>query len=147
MDNKIGEVGLYYIKDKSVELDKITSSKVCYENLHKIYDEKTVEHREFFYILPLNNSNEILDYIKLSEGGITGCIVDIRNLFQSLLLKNAVGFIVSHNYPSGKTKPSQADISLTNKIKKAGEVLDIKLLDHIIYTKNAYYSFADEGIL
>lgn len=147
MANKVGEVSLYYIKEKSVPTVKVTSSQKAYEFLKSVYDERTVEYREFFYVLALNNSNEIIDYIKLSDGGITGCLVDVRLTMQMLLLKNATGFIVSHNHPSGTLKPSQADKDLTQKLKEAGRTLDIKLLDHVIYTTNGYFSFADESYL
>ena len=74
-------------------------------------------------------------------------MVDIRLLFKKALKLSAVGIIVAHNHPSGKLKPSTSDIQLTNKIKEAGVTLDIKLLDHLIITEKAYFSFADEGIL
>lgn len=135
MAHKIGEVSLYYIKDKSVDTVKVSSSNTAYEFLHNVYDKRTVEHREFFYVLALNNSNEIIDYIKLSEGSITGCMVDVRLTMQMLLLKNATAFIVSHNHPSGKLEPSNADKQITQKLKEAGKTLDIRLLDHIIYTE------------
>jgi len=147
MANKVGEVSLYYIKDKSIDTVKISNSKICYDFLKNVYDEKTVDYKESFYLLALNNSNEVVHYAKLSEGGITGCIVDVRMVFQTLLLKNSVNFIISHNHPSGSLIASQADKELTNKLKRGANLLDIKLLDHIIYTRDGYLSFADEGIL
>ena len=81
----------------------------------------------------------------LSQGGIAGTVVDLKLLFSVALKCVASGIIIFHNHPSGTTIPSTSDIKLTNKIKQAGEMLDIKLLDHIILTKKGYYSFADEG--
>lgn len=108
---------------------------------------QTIDHKESFYCIMLNNSNHINGITKVSEGGITGTVVDIRILFQSAILSNSVAIIIAHNHPSGTLKPSQADRDLTNKIKKAGNFLDVKLLDHIIFTSHSYFSFADEGQL
>ncbi|MCT4697858.1 MULTISPECIES: RadC family protein [Tenacibaculum] len=105
-----------------------------------------LEHEEF-WVLYLNNSNKVLAKHQLSKGGFTATLVDVRLLYQKALKLSAVGVIVSHNHPSGKMKPSSSDIELTNKIKEAGVTLDIKLLDHLIITEKAYFSFADEGIL
>ena len=105
-----------------------------------------LEHEEF-WVLYLNNSNTVLAKTQISKGGFTATLVDIRLLFKKALKLSAVGIIVAHNHPSGKLKPSTSDIQLTNKIKEAGVTLDIKLLDHLIITEKAYFSFTDEGIL
>lgn len=105
-----------------------------------------LQHEEF-WILFLNNSNKVLAKQQLSKGGLTATLVDVRLLYKRALELSAVGVIVCHNHPSGKLKPSGSDIELTNKIKAAGKTLDIKLLDHLIITEKAYFSFADEGIL
>jgi DNA repair protein RadC len=148
MENlKFGEVGLYYKSDNRKPSRKIGSSLDLYDALRSVYNHLTVEHKETFYVLALNNSNFIVDYYKVSEGGITSTVVDVRNIMQFLLLKNAVGFVITHNHPSGTLKASRQDIKLTEKLKKAGETLDIKLLDHIIYTNKTYMSMADEQIL
>ena len=83
----------------------------------------------------------------MSKGGITGTLVDTRLVFKRAIELTATSIILCHNHPSGTLKPSASDISLTKKIKKGGEVLDIKILDHIIITEGSYYSFADEGVL
>lgn len=105
-----------------------------------------LQHEEF-WILFLNNSNKVLAKQQLSKGGLTATLVDVRLLYKRALELSAVGIIVCHNHPSGKLKPSSSDIDLTNKILAAGKTLDIKLLDHLIITEKAYFSFADEGIL
>lgn len=106
-----------------------------------------IEYKELFYVVLVNNSNHFLGISKISEGTQTGTLVDCKMIFQNALLAHANAIILAHNHPSGKLKPSQADKNLTNKVKKAGQYLDIKVLDHIIVTKDGYFSFADEGIL
>jgi DNA repair protein RadC len=83
----------------------------------------------------------------ISDGGISGTVTDVRLIMQSALLTNASGLILCHNHPSGTLIPSAMDSAVTNKIKKACEVLDIELLDHIIISTEGYYSFADSGRL
>ena len=84
---------------------------------------------------------------QLSKGGITGTLVDVRLVLKNALEVGATGIILAHNHPSGTLKPSEADKQITAKIKTAGTALDIKLLDHLIITEQAYVSFADEGLL
>ncbi len=125
---------------------KITSSTDAYAIFLKAIAEK-MEYQEVFYIMLLNNSNEVLGIQKISEGGITGTVVDIRLILQSALMAHATCIILCHNHPSGTLKPSEADKNITAKIKSAGEVMDIKLLDHLIITSENFLSFADAGIL
>lgn len=106
-----------------------------------------MEHREYFYVLLLNRANKILGYYQVSSGGISGTVVDQRIVFQAAIKSNASSMILAHNHPSGQLTPSQADIDLTKKIKAAGEIMDIPVLDHLIMTEESYYSFADEGIM
>jgi len=123
---------------------KITSSIDAYKVLKNTFID--LEHEEF-WILMLDNSNKVINKHQISKGGITSTIVDSRLIFKKALLNGAVGIILSHNHPSGTLKPSHVDIKLTEKIKKASEILDIKLLDHIIITDKSYFSFADEQLL
>ena len=102
---------------------------------------------EEFWIVYLNNSNKVLQQPQLSKGGITGTLVDVRLVLKTALQIGAVGLILAHNHPSGTLKPSLADKQITQKLKKAGESLDIKVLDHVIITEKAYFSFADESLL
>jgi DNA repair protein RadC len=83
----------------------------------------------------------------LSKGGITGTLVDVRLVFKTALTQGAVGVILAHNHPSGTLKPSESDKQITQKLKVAGEQLDIKILDHVIVTETNFFSFSDEGIL
>jgi len=124
--------------------DKITSSKSVFEIMQPILGD--LGHEEFWVLL-LNNSNTVLSKQQLSKGGITGTLVDVRVLMKKALEIGAVALIICHNHPSGTLKISEADKQITNKIKNAGKALDIKLLDHLIITEQAYASFADEGLL
>ena len=105
-----------------------------------------LQHEEF-WILYLNYSNKVIAKSQLSKGGITGTVVDIRIVFKIALEQNATSIILSHNHPSGKLQPSDADITITKKIKMAGQQLDIPVLDHLIITEKGFYSFNDNGIL
>jgi DNA repair protein RadC len=127
-----------------LKLKKITSSHSAFEVLQPIIGD--LPHEEF-WILYLDNQNKILQKTQLSKGGITGTLVDVRVLFKSALQIGAVAVILAHNHPSGTLKPSNADKNITTKIRTAGESLDIKILDHLIITERAYFSFADEGLL
>ncbi|MFY7758328.1 MAG: JAB domain-containing protein, partial [Flavobacterium stagni] len=102
---------------------------------------------EEFWVLFLNNSNKILHKELMSKGGMTGTIVDIRLIFKSALEYKATSLILTHNHPSGKLQASDADKEITQRLKVAGQQLDILVLDHVIITETGYLSFADEGIL
>lgn len=143
----IGEVKLSYQKRQQSPFQKIASSSDADTCFRAIFPCEQINYREHMYVLYLNNSNEVLGYQLLSIGGITATIVDIRVLMQGALLLNAIAIILCHNHPSNKLKPSESDIQLTKKAAKSAEILDIKLLDHIIITEDNYYSFSDEGIL
>lgn len=138
------ELGRRRRAEEALERRKITSSGSVFEFMQPIIGE--LPHEEF-WILYLNNSNKIIKSVQLSKGGITGTVVDVRLAFKEALQLGAVGIILVHNHPSGTLKPSQADIQLTKKLKTAGESLDIKVLDHLIITEKAYFSFADENML
>ncbi|WZL88314.1 JAB domain-containing protein [Salinimicrobium sp. 3283s] len=143
----IAEVSISYKFGKYTADRKKISSSACVFEVGMEIAKDHIEHHECFYILMLNNSNRILGVSKLSQGGITGTLVDMRIMFQNLIKANATAFIMLHNHPSGTLRPSEADKSLTAKAKKAAETLDIKLLDHVIITSESYFSFADEGII
>lgn len=107
-----------------------------------IYD---VEH---FYVMYLNRANKVIMIKRVSSGGITGTVVDIRIIFRFALISKSTALVLCHNHPSGNLKPSQADIDLTKKVKQAGDVMDIQVVDHVIIgSESDYYSFADEGLI
>ncbi len=123
---------------------KITSSKDIYKIMHPTLGD--LNHEEF-WILHLSRSNKIIKKFKLSQGGITGTVIDVKIILKEAILNYTSAIILVHNHPSGNTKPSQVDINITNKIKDASKLFDISTLDHLIITSNGYYSFADEGII
>ena len=98
-------------------------------------------------ILYLNNSNKVIRKNQLSKGGITGTLVDVRLVLKNALEVGATALILCHNHPSGTLKPSEADKAVTTKLKTAAKSLDIKVLDHLIITEKAYFSFADEELI
>ena len=138
------ELGRRRRVEEAVELVKITSSKVIFELMQPIIGE--LPHEEF-WIVYLNNSNKVITKTQLSKGGITGTVVDIRIVFKMALEIGATSIVLCHNHPSGSLKPSEADKQITKKLKRAGESLEITILDHVIITETSYFSFVDQGIL
>lgn len=138
------ELGRRRRAEEAVELNKITSSKATFELMQPIIGE--LPHEEF-WVLYLNNSNKVLSKSQQGKGGITGTFVDLRLVFKTAFELGATALILCHNHPSGNLKPSEADKKLTQKLKVAGENLDIQVLDHLIVTENGYFSFADEDLL
>jgi DNA repair protein RadC len=123
---------------------KITDSQSAYEAIAPLLMDK---HREEFWLLLLNRSNLLLHRTCISQGGVSGTVVDAKLVFKSALDYLASGIILCHNHPSGQLNPSQADISLTRKLEAAGNVMDIKVLDHLIIGQQNYLSFADENLM
>jgi DNA repair protein RadC len=105
-----------------------------------------LDHEEF-WVVYLNRSNKILHREKMSQGGINGTVTDIRIILRVALEYKASGLIICHNHPSGNLNPSESDTRITQKVKEAGNIFDVQLLDHIIVSEKEYYSFADNGIL
>jgi len=138
------ELGKRRQSEAALEKSTITSSRDVTNLMQQIIGD--LEHEEF-WVLFLNNANKVIAKSQISKGGLTATIVDVRLVFKRALEIASVGIIVCHNHPSGKLQPSNADKHLTQKIKEAGNTLDIKLLDHLIITEKAYFSFADEGLL
>jgi len=102
---------------------------------------------EEFWILMLNRANKVIKKERISEGGISGTVVDPKKIFKVCLDHHSSSIILGHNHPSGQTIPSEADIKITKKIKDAGTLLEISVLDHIIIGDDRYYSFTDDGAL
>ncbi|MGY5352413.1 RadC family protein [Wenyingzhuangia sp. IMCC45533] len=138
------EVGKRRRLAAALSIPKISCSKDAFEILNPIMGD--LPHEEF-WILHLNNNNKVIDRQLISKGGLTGTMVDLRLVFKKSLELLSTAMVLGHNHPSGKINPSSADKQLTQKIKNAAALLDIKVLDHLIITQKAYFSFADEGIL
>lgn len=126
------------------EKKKLSSSRSVFELMQPLIGE--LDHEEF-WILLLNNANKMEYKWKLSVGGITAALVDVRLIYKRAIERGATSIILCHNHPSGNLMPSQSDMLLTKKVIKGGTILDIKVLDHIIVAEQGYYSFADEGNL
>ncbi|WP_339609525.1 DNA repair protein RadC [uncultured Planktosalinus sp.] len=138
------ELGRRRRVEEPIKKNKISSSRDVFELLQPILGE--LPHEEF-WILYLNNSNKIIFKEQCSKGGITGTLVDVRLVLKKALEVSATGLILAHNHPSGTLIASEPDKMLTRKLKSASESLDIKVLDHLIITEKAYFSFADENLL
>ncbi len=138
------ELGKRRRLEKALLKPKITSSKAVFEIMQPIIGD--LQHEEFWAIY-LDNSNKVITKTQISKGGITETLVDIRLIYKKAIEFGAVGIILCHNHPSGNRRPSGADRQLTEKIKIAGNTLNITTLDHLIITQNNYFSFADSEIL
>lgn len=136
------EVQLSYKRKRGLKT-KIASSSTADKLLRPFYED-IMDHKEAFKVLLLSRSNQVLGVHHVSEGGITGTVVDTKIIAQAAILSNASSVILSHNHPSGNLQPSGQDKQVTNKLKNALQLLDITVLDHIILTDEGYYSFADE---
>lgn len=141
----VPELAVSYTRSR--QFGKITSSKDAADFIRDTFGEGQVELQEQFIVLYLNQANEIIGYYKHSKGAINATVADIRIVLATALKALAVSMVIAHNHPSGNLKPSRADEQLTDKIKQGSSLMDVKLLDHIIVTKEGYYSFADEGLL
>ena len=146
IDYTVGEVELSY-KPKFKSLHQITCSEDAYKYLLPTYKEGTICYKEYFKVLFLNQSNQVLGYTLISEGGITETSVDVRVILQAALLTNSVALVLAHNHPSGNLKPSRQDMEITKQVKNAAQLMRITVLDHLILTDAGYYSFSDEGEL
>ncbi len=102
---------------------------------------------EEFWVLLLNRSNRVIDHLRISQGGISGTVIDVRLILKNALDRLASSLILCHNHPSGNLKPSEADTKITSKISEASKTMDIQLLDHLIIADNSYFSFSDEGMI
>jgi len=144
---KIPEITVSY-KDnvKTSERAVINSSKDAV-NILAVAFENCMEHHEEVYVLFLNRANRVLGISNVAKGGIAGAYIDVKIILQTALKVSASAIMLSHNHPSGSTKPSSDDLVMTHKIQRGCEAIGIKLLDHVIMTEENYCSFADEGLL
>lgn len=125
---------------------KICSSIDSHKLLMKFYNQDTIELTETVIVIYLNRANNTIGWQKHSSGGMCSSIIDVRLIIATALKCGSTGLIVSHNHPSGGITPSDSDRQTTKKLKEAGKLFDISLLDHVIVnSENQYYSFADEG--
>ena len=127
-----------------IEKISVKSSETVFNIFHPLLGD--LDHEEF-WLLMLNRANKVLGRFKVSQGGLSGTVIDTRIILKKALDNLASSIIVCHNHPSGNNQPSDADVKITEKLKKAAEMLEIKMLDHVIIADKSYFSFADEGLI
>ena len=128
--------------ERSRERTTITSSKDIYAYFHPLLCDLSVEE---CWVLLLNQALKVIDRVRVSTGGLAGTAVDIRLVLREALIRRAPAIALCHNHPSGNTHPSNEDNRLTERLAKSAAVMDIRLIDHLVLTDGAYYSYADEG--
>lgn len=138
------ELGRRRKEETKKERLALLNSRDCYHYLEPFLTD--LPHEQFWVVL-LDRGNKILTHKRISEGGVSGTIVDFKIILKFALENLATSIILAHNHPSGNTSPSHADKTLTQKLKEACQLVDMQITDHIIVGDRAYYSFADEGIL
>jgi len=143
---KVAELLVSYSAHKVSE-QKISNSRETYSLITNRWNLDTIEMFEEVKILLLNKSNKVLGVYDLSKGGMSSSIIDVKIVLSIALKSLASGIIIVHNHPSGNLSPSKADIDITKKLKSACNLMDITVLDHLIISKDNYYSFADDGLL
>lgn len=142
------ETYLYSIKKNQSEFprQKISSSKDAEQFIRQFYGDD-LEVYESFFLLLLNQANETVGYAKISQGGIAGTIVDVKIIAKYVVDTLSQAVVLAHNHPSGNIRPSQADETITTRIKATLNLFDCKVLDHIILTADNYFSFQDNGLI
>lgn len=143
---QLAEIKVSYT-NQNTQKKKVLHSKDIYEAIIPNWNSETIEYIEESKIVLLNRANVILGVYELSKGGISGTVVDLRIILAVALKCNASNIVLIHNHPSGNLQPSEQDKTITKKLREASKLLDLLLLDHLIISKEGYYSFADNGIL
>jgi DNA repair protein RadC len=138
------ELGKRRSQTDSTERQVISSSKDVFNYLYPVLSDLPYEE---FWIIYLNRSNKIIDKYKLSQGGVSGTVIDVRMILKRAIELLASSLVICHNHPSGNKNPSENDTAITAKVKQASAQMDIILVDHIIIADNSYFSFCDEGML
>lgn len=141
------EVQVHYRRPVFEQPKKIASSEDADAALREFVDLARIDHKEFFWLLLLDNGNYVLGMSEIGSGNTTGVCVNFKEIFQLAILCNASGIIVAHNHPSGKLTVSDSDIQVTKKLKASTKLLDISLLDHLIITSEGFLSLSDGGML
>jgi len=143
----INEVELTYRKKSEHPEIIITSQEMAAQILRSAWDENKIELLEQFKIVLIDGANACLGVADISSGGLSSCMVDVRLVFATALKAKATQIILAHNHPSGRTTPSDVDLALTKRLCAAGEILDIRVLDHFILTKESHRSLASAGLM
>ena len=134
--------------DKRERMPFLVSSSVsCEKYLRSVWDDDTMELREEFVLLCLNGAHEVLGWVKLHTGGFNQAHVDLRLVLGIALLTASSAVIVAHNHPSGNLTPSPEDMAMTRRLKEAGALIGVNVLDHLILTRDGYCSFSESSRL
>ena len=136
------ELGKRRKEEGAEERRVIVSSKDVYEYFYPLMCDLPTEE---CWVLLLNQASKVIDRVKISAGGLSATAVDVRCILREALLKRASSMVLGHNHPSGSIRPSKEDDLLTRQLSQAGECMNIRLVDHVILTDGAFYSYADEG--
>lgn len=138
------ELGRRRKASEIIKKGKISQSRDVLEYFQPLLSDL---HYEEFWVLLLNRSNRVVNKIKISQGGISGTVIDVRLILKKAIENDTSSIILCHNHPSGNLEPSESDKKITLKLQKAGQLMDIQVIDHVIISDNNYFSFADEGLL
>lgn len=138
------ELGKRRKEEEPLQRRVIRSSADIYSYFHPLLCDLPIEE---FWVLLLNQASKVIDAVRIGQGGIAGVTVDIRRILREAVIHNATSLIVCHNHPSGNIRPSYEDNVLTHSLKKAADTMSIRMVDHVILTDGAYYSYNDEGTL
>ena len=143
----IPKIKLSYISENNLEYEPVRQSNEIARIFRDFWDPEEIEFRESFKVAYLNRRGKVLGVQTISEGGTAECPIDAKLIYMGALLSNAQSLFLCHNHPSSNLNPSIQDDRLTQDIKQGAETLKLKLLDHIILTKDGYYSYMDQGRL
>lgn len=146
MNESVAEIQVSYNPSKVFNF-KIEDSRKSFELILQKWEQDRIEMQEEVKVLLLNRNNKVLGIYALAKGGITSCVVDVRIILAVALKALATGIILVHNHPSGNLQPSTDDKKITEQLNSSCKLMGITLLDHLIITKDDYFSFADEGLL
>ncbi len=136
------ELGKRRRDDGILQKPGISSSEDVFNIMQPLIGD--IPHEEFWVLL-LNRSNKVITKFKLSQGGVSGTVIDVRLILKPAIENLASSIVLCHNHPSGNISPSDADETITRKVSESAEIMDIKVLDHLIITSEKFFSFADEG--
>ena len=136
---------LLMVQEEAQRLDikRITSA----QDVYSLLQDYSAKDREHFITITLDGRSKIIEKRVIHIGTLNQSLVHPREIFRSAILDNAAGVIISHNHPSGTLEASRADVQITQRLKEVAKLVGIELLDHVIISKEGYYSFSDEGLL
>jgi DNA repair protein RadC len=141
------ELELHLKRPLFKDMIHIKGSKEVYVAMKAFIDPERICHKEFFWIMLLTSANRVVGIAEVASGGTNGVHINLKEIFQFILLTNASGFIAVHNHPSGNLNPSVSDRNITKKLQKLARLIDSNLVDHLIVSQEGYYSFSDDHSL